>query len=50
MKDIIYRIVKYLFTIIVAIILCNFWASTTFEIGVITLLTFIYITLLDMKD
>ena len=50
MKYFIYTIVKYLIAIMAAIMFCSFWASTNFEIGVITLLTFIYVSILDLKD
>lgn len=50
MKDIIYTIVKYLIAIMAAMMFCSLWAKTDFEVGVITLLTFIYVSILDLKD
>lgn len=50
MKKTLYIIFKYLFCIFASIILSHLWATTNFEAGVITLLTFIYVAILDLKD
>jgi len=50
MKKTLYIIFKYLFCILASMVLSKLWANTNFEIGVITLLTFIYVSILDLKE
>lgn len=50
MKKTLYKAIPYLFGIIASIFFSYLWANTNFEIGVITLLTFIYVSILDLKD
>lgn len=47
MKKGIYIIFKFLFCIFASMLLSHLCATTNFEVGVITLLTFIYVTILD---
>lgn len=47
MKKCIYTIFKFLFCIFASMLLSHLWATTKFEVGVITLLTFIYVEILD---
>lgn len=49
-KKTLYIIFKFLFCIFASMVLSKLWANTNFEIGVITLLTFIYVSILDLKD
>jgi len=50
MKKTLYIIFKFLFCIFASMVLSKLWANTNFEIGVITLLTFIYVSILDLKE
>ena len=50
MKKTLYIIIKNLLSMIGSITLSFLWASTKFEVAIITLLTFIYVSILDLKD
>ena len=49
MKNMYDKIVIYLIATIGAVALCNLWASTKYEAGVITMLTFIFVAILSKK-
>ena len=50
MKRTLYLVMKNLLSMIGSITLSFLWASTKFEVAIITLLTFIYVAILDLKD
>ena len=50
MKKTLYKAMPYLLGIIASTFFSNLWATTNFEAGIITLLTFIFIAIVNLRN